>query len=195
MPFGLKRYQQARDHHFITFSCHCRRPYLADPASKSTVEEILERTRARHNARIYAYVLMPEHVHLLINETFDISLAMFLKSFKQESSRKLKGTRDQVWQPRYYDFNVRTPEKFSEKVQYIHRNPVSRGLAAAPELYAWSSYRHYATGEQGPVSIESEWAASRKSSRLRPHVGASSDGRRRTFVLYLAGLLSDTLCS
>lgn len=162
MPLGLKRYQQARDHHFITFSCHCRRPYLADSAAKSIVEEVLERTRARHNARIYAYVLMPEHVHLLINETFNIPLAMFLKSLKQESSRKLKETRDHFWQPRYYDFNVRTPEKFSEKIQYIHRNPVTRGLVTAPELYRWSSYNHYATGEQGTVSIESEWAAAKR---------------------------------
>jgi putative transposase len=84
MPRSLKRYQQAQDTHYITFSCYHRLPYLAEPGPKRTVEEILERTRSRHNARIYAYVLMPEHVHLLINEFFAIPLAMFLKSFKQE---------------------------------------------------------------------------------------------------------------
>ncbi len=78
MPLGLNRYQQAQDHHFITFSCYGRLPYLADPAVKATVEQVLERTRSRHNARVYAYVLMPEYIHLLINESFNISLAMFL---------------------------------------------------------------------------------------------------------------------
>jgi putative transposase len=105
---------------------------------------------------------MPEHVHLLMNETFHISLAMFLKSLKQETSRLLKGSRDRFWQPRYYDFNVYTPYKFSEKIQYIHRNPVTRGLVARPEDYPWSSYNHYATGNRFTVEIESEWPASRR---------------------------------
>ncbi len=158
MPLGLKRFQQARDLHFITFSCYRRLPYLADPEPKYLVEQILEHTRARHNAHIYAFVLMPEHVHLLINETFDLPLAMFLKSLKQETSRKLKRDQPHFWQPRYYDFNVRTPEKFSEKVRYIHRNPVTRGLVEQPDLYPWSSYIHYASGIQGTVTIESGWA-------------------------------------
>ncbi len=168
MPYGLKRYQQSEALHFITFSCHDRRPYLADPASKNLIEQILERTRARPQARIYAYVLMPEHVHLVINEPPEILLALFLKSLKQETSRQLKGTRTHFWLPRYYDFSVRTPDKRSEKIRYIHRNPVARGLVSAPELYQWSSYNHYATGERGVVEIESEWlGAERKRTWLR----------------------------
>ena len=169
MPLGLKRYQQARDHHFITFSCYHRLPYLADPTAKSTVEQVFERTRARHNARIYAYVLMPEHVHLLINEIFDTPLATFLKVLKQETSRLLKGTRDHFWQPRYYDFNVFTPDKFSEKIQYIHRNPVTRGLVSRPEDYPWSSFNHYRTGHPGVVEIESEWLATARSRATPTH--------------------------
>jgi putative transposase len=163
MPRGLKRYHQAQNIHFITFSCYRRSPFLAEPEPKRIVEEILERTRSRHGARVYAYVLMPEHVHLLINESFAIPLAMFLKSLKQETSRRLKGERKQFWQTRYYDFNVHSPEKFSEKVRYIHRNPVTRGLVEAPELYPWSSYNHYATGQAGTVEIESEWVANRRA--------------------------------
>ena len=169
MPLGLKRYQQARDQHFITFSCYRRLPYLADPAAMATVEQVLERTRARHNARVYAYVLMPEHVHLLINETFNVPLATFLKSLKQETSRQLKGSRDHFWQPRYYDFNVFTPDKFSEKLQYIHRNPVTRGLVARPEDYPWSSFNYYRTGKPGTVQIESEWLANARTRAAPTH--------------------------
>ena len=169
MPLGLKRYQQALDHHFITFSCYRRLPYLADPAAKTAVEQVLERTRARHNARIYAYVLMPEHVHLLINETFNVTLATFLKSLKQETSRQLKAGRDHFWQARYYDFNVFTPDKFSEKLQYIHRNPVTRGLVARPEDYPWSSFNHYRTGNPGTVQIESEWLAAARNRAASTH--------------------------
>ncbi len=106
MPYGLKRFQQAESLHFITFSCFHRLPYLT-PEAKPVVEAILEQTRSRHQARIYAYVLMPEHVHLLMNEPPNIPLDQFLKSFKQTTSRKLKGTREQFWQHRYFDRNIR----------------------------------------------------------------------------------------
>ena len=61
------------------------------------------------------------------------------------------------WQPRYYDFNVFTRRKRIEKLRYIHRNPIRRGLVDRPEDWTWSSYRHYLTGEPGPVEIESAW--------------------------------------
>ena len=66
MPYGLKRSQKAEAPHFITFSCFHRLPFLEAPATKQTFEVVLEQTRASlHQARVYAYVLMPEHIHLL----------------------------------------------------------------------------------------------------------------------------------
>ena len=56
---------------------------------------------------------------------------------------------------RYYDFNVGTAQKRTEKLKYIHRNPVHRGLVTRSEDWPWSSYRHYASGEVGTVQIES----------------------------------------
>ena len=102
---------------------------------------------------------MPEHVHLLLNEPPNILLSQFLKVLKQTISRQLKGEREQFWQDRYFDANVRGEEGRSEVIQYIHRNPVKRGLAERPEHYPWSSYNHYATGNRGAVEIESEWTA------------------------------------
>jgi putative transposase len=83
---------------------------------------------------------MPEHVHLLTNEPETRTLASFLSVVKGESSKLLKGHREKFWQARYYDFNTFTTGKFVEKVRYIHRNPVSRGLVARPEDYQWSSF-------------------------------------------------------
>lgn len=157
MPYGLKRFQKAETLHFITFSCFHRLPFLQEPDAKSMVESILEQIRARHQTRIYAYVLMPEHVHLLMNEPLSILVAQFLKSFKQMTSRKLKGARAQFWQERYFDRNVYGEAARSEVIRYIHRNPVKRGLVASPEQYPWSSFSHYATGIRGVVEIESEW--------------------------------------
>jgi putative transposase len=159
MPYDLKRFQRAEALHFVTFSCFHRLPFLEAPESKETVEAILEQTRARHQARVYAYVLMPEHIHLLINEPPSILVAQFLKALKQMTSRKLRGDRQQFWQPRYFDANVYGETARAQVIRYIHRNPVKRGLVASPGQYRWSSFNHYATGIRGPVEIESEWTA------------------------------------
>lgn len=75
------------------------------------------------------YVVVPEHVHLLVNEPPQGALATAIQVIKQETSKKLKKPRElQFWQRRYYDFNVWTDEKRVEKLRYIHRNPVRRGL-------------------------------------------------------------------
>ena len=63
-----------------------------------------------------------------------------------------------VWQRRFYDFNVWGQRKRVEKLRYMHRNPVKRGLVLDPELWEWSSYRTYANGEPGVVKIN-QWPA------------------------------------
>ena len=141
---------------------------------------MLEATRARHQSRVYAYVLMPEHVHLLVNEPPQIVLAQFLKVVKQMTSRRLRGPREKFWQDRYYDSNVRGENARSEVIRYIHRNPVERGLVAKPEEWAWSSFRHYATGVAGAVEIESQWTV---ASARKPVAGGSTLEEGRTFVL------------
>ena len=65
---------------------------------------------------------------------------------------------------RYYDFNVWSERKQVEKLKYIHRNPVKRGLVTFAEDWQWSSFRHYLTGEPGIVEIESHWTAALRSS-------------------------------
>jgi|ERR1035437_5117424 putative transposase len=76
-----------------------------------------------------------------------------------------RGGREHFWQARYYDFNVWTKRKRVEKLRYMHRNPVKRGLVEKPEDWAWSSFRHYLTGVEGVVEIESEWTG-RKRERM-----------------------------
>ncbi|WP_433971476.1 REP-associated tyrosine transposase [Tunturiibacter lichenicola] len=154
MPRGLERRQNTGQLHFITFSCYSRLPYLASDKSKDTLEQVIERTRRTHKFILRAYVLMPEHIHLL-SEPEHHQLSSTIRVLKGESSRLLKGTHEKFWQPRYYDFNVFTTPKLVEKIRYIHRNPVTRGLVPRPEDYKWSSFHHYATGNQGPVEIES----------------------------------------
>ena len=166
MPYGLKRFQAAESLHFITFSCFHRFPLLEAMDAKEAFESLLEQVRARHGARVYAYVLMPEHVHLLVNEPPRLILAQFLKVVKQITSRKLRGARSIFWQERYYDSNVRGEKARSDVARYIHRNPVTRGLVDKPGDWPWSSFRHYADGRKGTVEIESQWTAFGRGNQL-----------------------------
>ena len=171
MPPGLKRLHNTQQFHFITFSCYKRQPFLIAPTAKDTLLNILEKTRHQQGLRIAAYVFMPEHIHLLTNEPSKDTLATFLQIFKQLSARQLKSSdQKQFWQRRYYDFNVFTTDKYVEKVLYIHKNPVTRGLVPKPEDYRWSSFNHYAIGEIGPVEIESERTVSLRERSLHQQV-------------------------
>jgi REP-associated tyrosine transposase len=123
-------------------------------------EQILERVRRWYRFQITGYVVMPEHVHLLTSEPEGARLATALQVLKRRSSRKLRKPGDRrVWQKRYYDFNVFSARKRTEKLRYMHRNPVKRGFVQNPEDWKWSSYRHYLTGTEGVVEIESHWLA------------------------------------
>jgi putative transposase len=166
MPWGLRRSHPSEQLHFVTFSCYHRQPKLATGQARSVFEQSLEQTRRAYSLCVLGYVAMPEHEHLLLTEPQIKALSSALQALKQSVSRTLAlRAAEPFWQARYYDFNVWGEEKRVEKLRYMHRNPVARGLVARPEEWAWSSFRHYATGVEGTVEIESEWTA-RKRKRL-----------------------------
>jgi putative transposase len=177
MPWSLKRYQEARCLHFITFSCYRRAPLLGTAEAHRVFEQTLERVRQWYGFYVTGYVLMPEHVHLLISEPERGKLSVAIQMLKQNVARQLNekprpvaktATRaghareNPFWLARYYDFNVTSEEKVIEKLRYIHRNPVMRGLVGSPEDWESSSFRHYLSGVEGVVEIESHWTARKR---------------------------------
>jgi putative transposase len=178
------RYQNQRCLHFITFSCYRRMPLLESLAAKDSFEAELERVRTWYGCYIMGYVVMPEHVHLLLSETERSKLSVVMQMLKQITSKKLRPKRlPHFWQVRYYDFPVWTEAKRIEKLRYIHRNPVKRGLVEKPEDWKWSSFVHYATGTEGIVEIESQWTARKREQMggvvllARAHPPAKNAGR------------------
>ena len=163
MPWGLKRFQQSRQLHFVTFSCYRRRPLFEPRARRETFEHALEDARRHYRFLVFGYVVMPEHVHMLVSEPEQKVLATAIQAIKQSVSRRLAlHSPEPFWEARYYDFNVWSEAKRIEKLRYMHRNPVTRELVSRPEDWAWSSFLHYATGRDGIVEIESEWRARRR---------------------------------
>ncbi len=168
MPSNLKRYHDFGHDHFVTFSCYKRLPFLNNDHARIIFLDTLERLRERHRFDIYGYVLMPEHVHLLLSEPPEMKLSGIFRALKTQTSKRLKGDRPRFWQLNYYDFNVFTRPKFTEKLRYIHRNPVVRGLVEKPEDWPWSSFRHWQSGEQDRVTIESDWTWNARVDPTKP---------------------------
>jgi putative transposase len=160
MPWSLERFQQAGELHFLTFSCYRRKPLFTTSLARNTFVEALEAMRVRVSVDVHAYVVMPEHVHLLTGEPKSRLLSNAIQGLKQAVSYRLGNGDSPFWEARYYDFNVFSEKKRIEKLRYLHRNPVTRGLVKHPEDWAWSSFRQYSTGEAGVVKLTLPWKSS-----------------------------------
>jgi putative transposase len=172
MTEGLHRFYGGNDLHFLTFSCYRRRPLFRNNVHCDLFLKILDRVRRRY--RFVVLVVMPEHIHLLVSEPQRETLSTAIQALKLGVVRSLRcasavvtarrsrktgetwGTPvypERFWQARFYDFNVWTERKRIEKLRYVHRNPVERGLVSSPEQWRWSSFRWYLCQETGPVRI------------------------------------------
>jgi putative transposase len=173
MPKNLKRYYGAGHLHFITFSCYRRLPLLGSAYSRNLFVHALEEIRERCRFLLVGYVVMPDHVHLLISESAKGTPSTMLKVLKQRVSHDLRKKWEHAsagqlplpiaggdsaslhfWQPRFHDFNVHSAKKRKEKLVYMHANPVKRGLVKSPAEWIWSSYSFYEKGEKGLISID-----------------------------------------
>jgi putative transposase len=180
VPNRLHRYYGSGYSHFITTSCYRRLPLLATPWSRDLFLTVLESVRRRYHFVVVGYVIMPEHVHLLITEPGRGDPSAVMKALKQGFARRLHRTNHshpvslmqapvefaRIWQPRFYDFVVFSDKKRVEKLRYMHRNPVKRGLVLESQQWAWSSFRYYAYGELGPVVVNEPQRAELKVRKI-----------------------------
>jgi putative transposase len=163
MPKGLKRYYGQKYLHFITCSCYRRLPLLRSARARNVFVKILGEVRDRYGFALVGYVVMPEHIHVLISEPGKGTPSTVMQVLKQRVSRQLRRRRcktvsvaqlrlrfaareefpRQFWQRRFYDFNVWSRKKKIEKLGYMHMNPVKRKLVRHPRDWPWSSFSFY----------------------------------------------------
>jgi len=135
--------------------------------------QVLEQVRQRFEMRVFGYVVMPEHVHLLVSEPSGEMLGPAMQLLKMKVSltaRKLgrwAAGGSPFWLARSFDHGVRNNAAFLTQLRYIHRNPVKRGLCRGLEDWPWSSFRAWALGESGVVEVESEMFAARRKMERR----------------------------
>jgi putative transposase len=164
MPRKLIRYEGLGNFHFLTFSCYHRLRFLGTSAARDLFEDALERIWSRYRFVVAGYVVMPEHVHLLIGEPAKGTVSAVVHALKLSVAKRCPER--PFWQARFYDFIMYSEDKLVEKLKYIYRNPVVRGLVEKPDNWRWSTFLHYATGVMGKVEIESQWTASRRGNQL-----------------------------
>lgn len=185
MPSGLRRHDESGHIHFVTVCCDRRLQFFRHDNVKSRFLDAMRYVRDKLKIRWIGYVIMPEHTHFFVlpqargvKEPTPISLVLHdLKGvsgrwckealrdvWRQHKSLGLRPLDDWAtgdgekpfWKPRGYDFNVFDESKVIEKLNYIHRNPVRRGLVDNPRDWPWSSFGWYEMDERQGL-IEMDW--------------------------------------
>jgi len=162
--------------HELTFTCHRRLKLLNHDRTRTWLVEAIDRARRLHNLALWAYVIMPDHAHVLFWPRGTYAIAAILKSIKQPVARRavehLRTTspahleRLQVRWPsgrvehRFweqgggYDRDLYSPAAITSSVNYIHYNPVRGGLVARAEDWRWSSRGWYLGHPDAPIAMD-----------------------------------------
>ena len=184
MSHNLQRHNETGHIHFWPLSTLRRLRFFHDDPIKQIIIDSLQAIRTKHNISLIGYVVMPEHVHILLlpqakGNPHPIPVSKLLSDFKQRVGYHAKARlRDiwrecgqlwsdplndwahgkfesqQIWAKRGYDRNIFSEQELCEKLEYCHKNPVTRELVESPEDWWWSSYRFYEYGESAPITMD-----------------------------------------
>ncbi|MEM8866288.1 MAG: transposase [Planctomycetota bacterium] len=201
----VKHFDDRDEIHELTFSCYRRLPLLDDQWRRQQLSLSIDRATSKHGWRLAAFVFMPEHVHLLTYPTqsgarVDQLLFAIKRPFSYRVKQQFTRSGDSLlreltirqrpgkktfrfWQEgRGYDRNVRTEQVVLAAIDYLHLNPVRRGLAGRAVDYRWSSARWYVSegAEVSPElpklsAVPPEWFADRSDvTSYKKQIGTSS---------------------
>jgi putative transposase len=174
-----RRYNDPGDAHTLTFSCFQQRPFLSSERTCMWLIDALDSARRRHGFELWAYVIMPDHVHLLIwprGDNYSISRILaaiklpvtrralaYVRKHQPESLHSMRDAQPngmvahRFWQRGGgYDRNIVKPAVLHSTIEYIHANPVRRGLVTSPDEWPWSSASFYAGGTLSPLTPDAD---------------------------------------
>ena len=171
-----RRYDGDRLPRELTFSCFRGYRFLLTDRTRTWFLDALEDSRSKWPIDLWAYVLMPEHVHLLVApRESGVEVGRFAGAVKEKVARKaiawlvehspewipritvVEGskTRRRFWQPGGgYDRSVEKLETLESMIDYVHANPVRRGLVERPEDWEWSSAGWYAGASSVRIEMD-----------------------------------------
>lgn len=177
----LPRYQIQGHVYYITIVTYGRLPIFTRPSFVIPLIDSLNFYRYKLQFKVIGYVIMPDHVHIIIWPFGTPTISEIMRDFKKFTAIRLirqaeaegltewiaafqragdeTGRGDnKVWQDSYWDKNIYSEHFLRQKLNYVHRNPVRAGLVEQPEMYPYSSYRNYVSGDQSLIEIDQDWA-------------------------------------
>jgi len=170
----LHHYDYLGTARFITFSCYRRYPVFRNVSAAEIFINHLSALRIKYKIKIHGYVVMPEHIHLVLHPPDSVKLGLVIGQLKARSALNILASwrgellqipqelclpdnhraNHAIWQRRCYDHNCRTSATVREKINYCHNNPVQRGLVKEPGEWRWSSYGAYRGEGEVPLEID-----------------------------------------
>jgi putative transposase len=153
----FRRYPNEGFPYLVTTNVKDKQPLFTEHHCCQIVIDGISFLRTHLGHRVHAYVLMPNHVHLVVTPRGSSNISQVMHSLKLHTAREigaLLGAKDGVWQARFYERALRTSKDVEEAIAYVHDNPIRDGLAEKPEDYEWSSYRACILGESTPIDVD-----------------------------------------
>lgn len=121
----------------------------------------IDASRAKVGFKLLGYVLMPDHWHALIWTGYPLTISRAVQDVKWRSARGVnvaRGTSGAVWQHQFWDRFVRHGKEYTDRLMYMHMNPVRKRLVSKPEQWRWSSYNNYSVDanavEACPIEVD-----------------------------------------
>ncbi|UCG61305.1 MAG: transposase [Candidatus Zixiibacteriota bacterium] len=157
----LRHYDDLGTARFVTICCYRMEKYLVELPALELMVKHIDAAREQDRFKLAGYVIMPEHVHLVLIPPDGMKLGYVIGEMKSRMAREyfssdMDGRKGEnvFWQKRCYDHNCRSVASVREKINYCHNNPVRRGLVSVPGEYEWSSYNWYQGIEDVPLRID-----------------------------------------
>ena len=175
---GIQKIFDVEGHaHFTTINIYKRIPILQNSKFCDLIIENLEYYRKKFQYRLLGYVILPDHLHMIVIPNSRTKYSDIIRDFKKGVAfaviKRLSNARNQnlldkfslnqvrrdgqrhsIWQRKYFDFNIFSEKKFLEKLEYMHNNPVNLKLVENPGDWRYSSWRNYYLGESSIISVD-----------------------------------------
>lgn len=148
---SLKRYAEDNVAYFVTSITHERNSVFFDRGAAELLLNIVLYNKFTCNYRVFGFVIMPDHFHMLIQPNGDMELSAIIRKIKGNFTRfynMYTGKPRPLWQKSFYDRGIRGRLDLINTLTYMHNNPVTRGLISDPMGYEFSSCSYYETGDQ-----------------------------------------------
>jgi len=177
---GLPRFHIEGHIYYITSVVYNRLPIFTRPSFIIPLIDSLNYYRHQQEFKLLGYVIMPDHIHLVIWPCGASTVSEIMRDYKkftstrvirqakaedisewivafQQAGEETDRSDNKVWQDSYWDENIYSERFLRQKLNYIHHNPLRAGLVAHPADYPYSSYRNYELGEEWLIEIDRDW--------------------------------------